>query len=95
MLFLKMIVKVKVFPKSKINVVEQVMMENKELSLVVRVTAAPDKSEANKVVMKMIAKFLDVNQSSVELIRGQRCRNKVFRVENLSQEFLNKIVLIR
>ena len=86
-----MIVKVKVFPKSKINLIECLMIDNGELSLVVRVTAVPDKGEANNNVIKMISKFLNVSQSSIALIKGHRCRQKVFRVDNVSKESLKKI----
>ena len=89
-----MIVKAKVFPKSKMNLVERAMMEAEILSVVVRVTVAPERGEANKAVIKMLAKFLDVNQSSVELINGHKCRNKVFRVNNVGHEFMKKILLI-
>ena len=90
-----MICKAKVFPKSNVNLIEQLMLENGQLSMVIRVTAIADKGQANSAVIKLLAKFLDINQSSIELIRGYTCRNKVFRVINVSQEFLNKILLIR
>ncbi len=89
-----MIIKAKVFPKSKMNLVEKAMIEDGELSLVVRVTAVPENGNANKAVIKILAKFLDVNQSWIELIRGQTCRNKIFRVSNVNQEFFKKILLI-
>jgi uncharacterized protein YggU (UPF0235/DUF167 family) len=90
-----MIVKAKVVPKSKINLIEQAIVDNGELSMVIRVTAIPDKGAANSAVIKLLAKFLDINQSSVDLIKGYKCRNKVFRVTNVRQEFLNKILLIK
>lgn len=90
-----MIVKAKVFPKSKVNLIEQAIVDNGQLSMVIRVTAIPEKGTANSAVIKLLAKFLDINQASIELIKGHRCRNKVFRVTNISQEVLNKILLIR
>lgn len=77
-----MIVNAKVFPKSKMNLIEKPTIINNELSIIIRVTAIPDRGEANSAVIKILAKFLGINQSSIELIKGHRCRNKVFRVTN-------------
>lgn len=88
-----MLVKAKVFPKSKVNSVEKVKLEEKDqLSIVVRVSATPENGSANAAVMKLIAKFFQVNQSSVELIKGARCRNKVFHVRTIDETLLEKIL---
>ncbi len=67
-------------------------MEKEELSIIVRVSATPENGNANAAVVKLIAKFFQVNQSSVELIKGARCRNKVFHVRNIDETLLKNIL---
>lgn len=51
---------------------------NKELS--VKVTAAPEKGKATKAGCKTLAAFFDVPKSSVECVRGDTSRHKMFEV---------------
>ncbi len=75
-----MIIKVKAFPKSKVNRIEDFVVENDYLSMKVRITAVPDKGQANKAIIELLADFLNVAKSSIELLRGDTCRNKTFHV---------------
>jgi uncharacterized protein YggU (UPF0235/DUF167 family) len=49
----------------------------------VRTTAAPADGKANKAVAKLLAKYLGVAASRIELLRGQTHRNKQFFVKNV------------
>lgn len=44
------------------------------------ITAPPDKGKANKAVIALVAKTLDVPKSAVELVRGKTGREKMLRV---------------
>lgn len=77
-----MLIYVKVFAKSKCNRVQEVSCDKNEIHFIVRVTAAPEKGQANKAVIELLAKHLNVTKSSIELIKGETCRNKIFRVNN-------------
>lgn len=48
--------------------------------LLVRVRAPPAEGRANEAVARVLARHLGVPPSSVELVRGARSREKVFRV---------------
>ena len=48
--------------------------------LLVRTTAAPSDGKANKVVIRLLAAFLDIAPSRVRLVRGRTQRNKVLRI---------------
>ena len=48
--------------------------------LKVRITAAPVDSAANKVLLKFIAKSLDIPPRTVSLIRGDKNRSKVLLI---------------
>lgn len=86
---------VKVFPQSKFDAIEKLYIDDGRLSVVIRVTATPEKNKANKAVVKILSKSLKINKSSFELIRGDTCRNKIFRVSNIDSNFLNQLKEIK
>jgi uncharacterized protein (TIGR00251 family) len=53
-----------------------------------RVTAAPVDGRANRALCKLIAKRLGVAPSRVRVVRGERSRVKLVRVEGLDGEAL-------
>ena len=60
-------------------------------SLVVKVTAAPDKGAANRAVIKTLADEIHVAKSSFRLASGETSRDKVVEVvqnENAIRSFL-------
>jgi hypothetical protein len=73
------ILSVRVSPRAKHNQVTGV--SNGYLQ--VRTTAAPADGKANKAVAKLIAKYLGVPASRIELLRGHTHRNKQFFVKNV------------
>lgn len=50
-----------------------------------KVTAAPIGGKANKALCRMIAKRAGVAPSRVSVLRGEKSRQKVVRVEGLDQ----------
>jgi hypothetical protein len=59
-------------------------------ALVVRVTAPPVDGRANAALRKMIAKRAGVAAGRVTLIRGQRSREKLVRVDGLADAELRR-----
>jgi uncharacterized protein len=57
-------------------------------ALNVRVTAAPEGGEANRVVSRLLALTFGVPPSAVLLVRGARSREKLFRVGECSLDEL-------
>jgi uncharacterized protein (TIGR00251 family) len=53
------------------------------------VTAPPVEGEANQAVCRLLARALGVAPSSVSLVRGDRGRDKVLRVEGMTGEELH------
>lgn len=47
----------------------------------VRVTAAPEKGEANRACIKLLAKYFGVPQRDVVLLRGETSSSKIFLIE--------------
>jgi hypothetical protein len=60
-------------------------------ALRVRVTAPPVDGDANRAVEQLLARELRVRPSAVTVIRGQRSRDKLVRVESVSSEDIEKV----
>ncbi len=64
-------------------------------ALKVSVTAAPEKGKANRAIIKVLAKELDLKRSSISLHAGETSRDKRFRIEGVGkvelQERLEKL----
>lgn len=73
-----LVISVRVTPRARHNSVSGVANG----ALQVRTTAPPADGKANKAVIKLLAGFLKVPQSSISLLRGQTHRNKWFLVRN-------------
>jgi uncharacterized protein (TIGR00251 family) len=67
-----------VSPRAKHNTVTGVS----DGSLIVRTTAPPADGKANKAVIGMLARFLDVAPSRISLLRGGTTRHKQFLIRD-------------
>lgn len=54
-------------------------------AVVVRLQAPPVEGAANKALLKFLAKQLGVRPGDLEIVSGQQSRDKIIRVEGLSQ----------
>ncbi len=77
---------VRVVPRAKKN--EIVGVEGGVLR--VRIAAPPVRGKANEVLVEFLAQALGVRKRQVEIIRGQRARNKTIRVRGLSEREARK-----
>lgn len=55
-----------------------------------RVSAAPVDGKANKALCRLIAKHVGVAPSRVTIVRGEKSRDKVVRVEDFDSELLRR-----
>jgi uncharacterized protein (TIGR00251 family) len=55
-----------------------------------RVSAAPIDGRANKALCRLIAKHVGVAPSKVSVVRGEKSRDKVVRVESLDDAALRR-----
>ena len=62
-------------------------------AIVVRVTAPPVDGKANAALCALIARTVEISPSRVHLVRGQTSRDKVVRVEGVTQETLRNALL--
>ena len=60
--------------------------------LYAKVTALPQKGQANRALLELMAQTLGIPQSSVDIIRGQSSRSKVIAVHGLTGEEVKEIL---
>ncbi|MFA5070703.1 MAG: DUF167 domain-containing protein [Patescibacteria group bacterium] len=70
-----MVIKVKVFPKARIN---QISRQGDFLK--VKITAPPEKGRANKALIKLLAEYFDVSKSRVAILAGEKSRTKEIEI---------------
>jgi len=68
--------KIKVIPRAKKN---QVITTEDGL-LKVYVTSPATEGKANKAVLKLLSKHFGVSPSSIQIIKGEKSRNKVVEI---------------
>jgi uncharacterized protein (TIGR00251 family) len=56
----------------------------KEGILYVKVTALPQKGQANRALVELMAQALGIPKSAVDIIRGQSSRSKVIAIQGLT-----------
>ena len=59
-----------------------------EGALKVAVTAPADQGRANKALVELLREMLDLKRSQVELLSGDKNRNKNFLIRGLTREML-------
>jgi len=57
-------------------------------ALKVCVTQAPEKGKANKAIVEVLAKWLEVRKSQIELISGETASQKKFLIRAIEQKDL-------
>ena len=60
--------------------------------LKIAVTVAPEKGKANKVVIKVLSRLLDVKSSDIEILSGETSREKKVLIRNISEEDFNRAI---
>jgi hypothetical protein len=60
--------------------------------LYAKVTALPQRGQANRALLELMAQTLGIPKSAVDIIRGQSSRSKVIAVRGLSREEIEEIL---
>ena len=61
-------------------------------SLKIRLTSPPVDGAANKMCIKLLAKQLNIASSRIIIVNGQKGRNKLIRIKEIStSEFVKKV----
>ncbi|MDA0677429.1 MAG: DUF167 domain-containing protein [Chloroflexi bacterium] len=75
------LINIRVQPRASRNEISEVDPDG---TLRIRVTAPPTDGEANEAVLKLLAKHLGLPKSALTIVRGATTRNKVIKVEGLT-----------
>jgi len=54
--------------------------------LKIAVTVAPEKGKANKAVIKVLSRSLDVKSSDIEILSGETSRDKKVFIRNITKD---------
>jgi uncharacterized protein (TIGR00251 family) len=84
----RLVLKVKAFPKSERNAV----MGVRNGELVVRVQAPALEGQANRELVKFLAKTLDVSRSDIDILSGEASRHKVLTLPPSAKPSLESIL---
>ena len=72
---------IRVTPKASANRIRIEERENEKLLVQVDVTVAPEDGKANKQVVKLLAKELNLPKSALSIVRGLTSRNKMIIIQ--------------
>ena len=72
---------IRVTPKASANRIRIEERENEKLLVQVDVTVAPEDGKANKQVVKLLAKELNLPKSALSIVRGLTSRNKMIMIQ--------------
>ena len=71
-----MLVKIRVFPKSKTNEI----IEKSDDSFDVKVKARPENNEANRAVVGILADYFKIPAGKIRMVKGSKQRSKIFEI---------------
>ena len=58
----------------------------------IAVTVAPEKGKANKAVIKVLSKLLGVKNTDIQIISGEKSRDKKVFIRNINEEDFNRVI---
>ena len=69
---------------------DSIALDDDGATLVIHVTAPPEKGKANKAIIKLLAKRIGVGTSKIVIIHGSTCSAKNLRVEGMDSAQLRQ-----
>ncbi len=61
-------------------------------ALKIRLTKAPVDGEANKALIKLLAKLFNIKKSSITITSGKKSRNKRVKIEKVEAQEIKKLL---
>ncbi len=81
-----MFIKVKVFPNQK----KQKIIKKSKDSFEIRVKQKAEKNQANYAVFRVLASYFNLPISCFQIIKGQKSKNKIFKINcKISEKYEN------
>lgn len=82
---------VKLIPRASKDEIKAVETIADKEYLVIRVRAVPEKGEANRALLKLLVKQLNVSANSIKLINGASSRLKQVAIAIANDDIVNKL----
>ncbi len=60
--------------------------------LKIAVTSPPEKGKANKAIVKTLAKWLNIKTSDIQIVSGEKSKDKEIFVRNITEKDVYKLV---
>ncbi|MBM4387686.1 MAG: DUF167 domain-containing protein [Deltaproteobacteria bacterium] len=76
-----MFLKIKVFPGSKSDGI----VKKREDTFEIRVKEKPERGEANRKAVSLIAEHLEIDEKKIRIIKGHHERSKILMVDDCSK----------
>lgn len=83
---------VRVIPRSKQNEIVEVLSDG---TVKIRLTAPPIEGKANQALINFLSEVLGVPKSDIEIVAGQKGKDKIVAVLNIETKSLNDLILRR
>lgn len=83
---------IRVIPRAKRNEIAGIMEDG---TVKVRLTAPPVEGKANLSLIKFLADILGVSRSDIEIVAGEKGRNKLVTVLNLDSKTVQERLLVK
>ena len=82
------VIRIKVVPRSSRNQ----LVQGEDGSWRLKVTSPPVEGQANKTVREYLAKCLGIAKGRVEIIAGEKAKQKSVRIEGLDQKTIHRML---
>lgn len=82
-------INIRVIPRAK---KDEVSLANSKEALKIRLTKAPVDGEANKALIKMLAKLFNIRKNSITITSGKKSRDKRVKIEETRPEEIEAIL---
>jgi len=81
---------IRVTPRAKKNEVTRVMDDG---TIKIRLTSPPIEGKANQALIEYLSEILEVPKSKIEIVAGERARDKLISILDLDAESANRRIL--
>lgn len=78
-------------PKSHQDKIDGWMFEQEKSVLQVRIKALPEDGKANRAIIDLLARTLDIPKSNIHLVSGSTSRHKTFKIAPWSNSLGEKL----
>ena len=84
------VLKIRVQPNAQKNQVVGILSDGR---IKIKIQAPPVEGKANKALFRFLNQVLDIAEAQMELVKGETSRDKVIRIEGISESEALRIIM--